>query len=121
MDGYCLIRFIGHCGFGEVWLCRSEAMGDSRQVRQDCQLTNEGSSYLEHAMEEMNFSARSHDRILKVARTLADLSGPERNYPNEILEAIQFQSLDRKFFRDCEGRIENHGSREHGESSGQER
>ena len=52
----------------------NSAMG-SRQVRQHCQLTAEGTGYLEHAMEEMNFSARAHDRILKVARTLADLSG----------------------------------------------
>ena len=47
----------------------------SRQVRQHCQLNAESTGYLEHAMEEMNFSARAHDRILKVARTLADLAG----------------------------------------------
>lgn len=49
----------------------------SRQARQHCQLTAEGACYLEHAMEEMNFSARAHDRILKVASTLADLAGAE--------------------------------------------
>ena len=48
----------------------NSSMG-SRQVRQHCQLNAESSGYLEHAMEEMNFSARAHDRILKVARTLA--------------------------------------------------
>lgn len=46
----------------------------------------------------MNFSARAHDRILKVARTLADLAGKENITGNEVLEAIQFRSLDRQLF-----------------------
>jgi magnesium chelatase family protein len=75
----------------------NSAMG-SRQVRQHCQLDAEGNRYLEHAMEEMNFSARAHDRILKVARTLADLAGSPDVRPNDVLEAIQFRALDRKLF-----------------------
>jgi magnesium chelatase family protein len=75
----------------------NSSMG-SRQVRQHCQLNAESTGYLEHAMEEMNFSARAHDRILKVARTLADLSGAMEIRSNDILEAIQFRSLDRKLF-----------------------
>ena len=75
----------------------NSAMG-SRQVRQHCKLTPEANGYLEHAMEEMNFSARAHDRILKVARTLADLAGATDIRPNDILEAIQYRSLDRKLF-----------------------
>ena len=67
----------------------------SRQVRQHCQLTSESTGYQEHAMEEMNFSARVHDRILKVARTLADLAGATAIRPNDILEAIQCRSLGR--------------------------
>jgi len=55
-------------------------------------------AYLEHAMEEMNFSARAHDRILKVARTLADLTGALNIRATDILEAIQYRSLDRKLF-----------------------
>jgi magnesium chelatase family protein len=69
-----------------------------RQVRQHCQLNPEATSYLKHAMEEMNFSARAHDRILKVARTLADLSASESIRPTDILEAIQYRTLDRKLF-----------------------
>ncbi len=81
--------------FGKTRVRTNSTMG-SRQVRQHCQLDAEGSAYLEHAMEEMNFSARAHDRILKVARTLADLAGSSPIRGNDILEAIQFRSLDRK-------------------------
>lgn len=73
------------------------AMG-SRQVRQYCRLDSEGRGYLEHAMEQMCFSARAHDRILKVARTLADLGGSPDIRSNDILEAIQYRALDRKLF-----------------------
>jgi len=70
----------------------------SRQDRPHCQLSAEGTGYLEHAMEEMNFSARAHDCILKVARTLVDLAGSPNIRPNDILEAIQYRWLDRKLF-----------------------
>jgi magnesium chelatase family protein len=73
----------------------------SRQVRQHCQhcqLNAEVTGYLEQAMEEMSFSARTLDRILKVARTLADLAGAPDIRPTDILEAIQYRSLDRKLF-----------------------
>ena len=69
-----------------------------RQMKAHCQIDDEATGYLEHAMEEMNFSARAHDRILKVARTLADLAGAETIRPSDILEAIQYRSLDRKLF-----------------------
>ncbi len=49
-------------------------------------------------MEEIHFSARAHDRILKLARTLSDLAGAGEIRPNHILEAIQYLSLDRKLF-----------------------
>ncbi len=75
----------------------NSAMG-SRQVRLHCKLDAESNGYLEHAMEQMNFSARAHDRILKVARTLADLAGSPEIRANDILEAIQYRSLDRKLF-----------------------
>ena len=69
-----------------------------RQMRQHCHIDAEATGYLEHAMEEMNFSARAHDRILKVARTLADLSASPEIRATDILEAIQYRSLDRKLF-----------------------
>ncbi len=69
-----------------------------RQVREHCKLDSTGAGYMEHAMEQMNFSARAHDRILKVARTISDLAGSETIRPDDVLEAIQFRSLDRKLF-----------------------
>ncbi len=69
-----------------------------RQVRQHCTLDPEASRYLERAMEEMNFSARAHDRILKVARSLADLGQSPDIRTNDVLEAIQYRSLDRRLF-----------------------
>jgi magnesium chelatase family protein len=69
-----------------------------RLLKTHCQLDSEGAAYLEHAMGDMHFSARAHDRILKVARTLADLAGSDRIRPNDILEAIGYRSLDRNLW-----------------------
>ena len=64
-------------------------------VRKHCVLDSESSGLLEQAMNELNFSARAHDRILKVSRTLADLDGRRGLEPNHVLEAIQYRTLDR--------------------------
>ena len=71
---------------------------NARHLRQHCHFNAEASGYLEQAMADMNFSTRAHDRILKVARTLADLAGAPHIRPTDILEAIQYRSLDRKLF-----------------------
>ena len=86
---------------GERFCKASNATNSSmspRQMKAHCQIDREGNGYLEHAMEEMNFSARAHDRILKVARPLADLSGAMDIRSADVLEAIQYRSLDRKLF-----------------------
>jgi magnesium chelatase family protein len=67
----------------------------AREVRLHCELDRESSSFLEQAMAQLNFSARAHDRILKVARTLADLDDSENIGATQVLEAIQYRSLDR--------------------------
>ena len=67
-----------------------------RQVRQYCELDRESSNLMEQAMEQLNFSARAYDRILKVARTVADLDDSEVLRTTHLLEAIQYRSLDRK-------------------------
>ena len=68
----------------------------SRLMRSYCSLDNETSSYFEQVMDELNFSARAHDRILKVARTLADLENQENIEMQHLLEAVQYRTLDRK-------------------------
>jgi len=77
---------------------RTNSAMTPRQVRSHCHLDSECEAYLEQAMVTLNFSARAHDRILKVARTLADLEGSESLTPNHVLEAIQYRSLDRNLF-----------------------
>jgi len=69
-----------------------------RLIKKHCELDAEGGHFLEHSMGEMNFSARAHDRILKVARTLADLGGLDKISADNVLEAVQYRTLDRKLW-----------------------
>lgn len=71
------------------------AMMGSRQLREVCVLDSAGSGLLRAAMERLNLSARAYDRILKVARTIADLAACSFIRPEHVAEAIQYRSLDR--------------------------
>jgi len=68
----------------------------SRMVREVCQLDKTGITLLKTAMEKLQLSARAYDRILKVARTGADLGGSENIEIEHLAEAIQYRSLDRE-------------------------
>ncbi|WP_431121371.1 YifB family Mg chelatase-like AAA ATPase [Flagellimonas flava] len=72
------------------------AQMNTKQIRQYCMLTQETKELLQSAMERLNLSARAYDRILKVARTIADLEGNTELASNHISEAIQYRSLDRE-------------------------
>jgi len=67
-----------------------------RQIRAYCDISKESKSLLKTAMEKLNLSARAYDRILKVARTIADLEASEHIESHHISEAIQYRSLDRE-------------------------
>ena len=67
----------------------------SRYIRRHCEIHGEAAELLETAMERLSLSARAYDRILKVARTIADLGGQEAIAPEHVAEAIQYRSLDR--------------------------
>ncbi len=73
----------------------SNAQMSSRMVRQFCAIDEEGQQILKNAMDRLGLSARAYDRILKVARTIADLDGSPEIEIGHLSEAINFRSLDR--------------------------
>ena len=82
-------RFAGSDGF-------TNAIMTHKQVEKFCPLDSASELMLKQAMTEFGLSARAHDKICKVARTIADLSGVEAIAPEHIAEAISYRKLDRK-------------------------
>jgi magnesium chelatase family protein len=70
----------------------------TRQVQACCEVSSETAAILEQVMQREGFSARAHDRILKVARTIADLEGTSAIGTSHIAEAVQYRTLDRSYW-----------------------
>ena len=71
---------------------------DPRLLKTYCKLDADSRELLHRAMEELHLSARAYDRILKVARTIADLAASPAIFPAHLLEAIQYRTLDRSLW-----------------------
>ena len=69
----------------------------AKQLRKHCPLGGATETLLEQAMRELALSARAHDRILKLARTIADLEGVPDIQPEHVSEAVQYRTLDRSY------------------------
>jgi magnesium chelatase family protein len=67
-------------------------------VRKFCSLDNASQDLLKSVFDRLHLSARAYDRVLKIARTIADLDGVERIKTVHLAEALQYRSLDRKYW-----------------------
>jgi magnesium chelatase family protein len=76
----------------------SNADMEAKEIKEYCGIDSTGSELLKTAMNKLGLSARAYDRILKVARTIADLAGSERIGVDHLGEAIQYRSLDRSYY-----------------------
>lgn len=76
----------------------ANAQMSERHVERDCPLAPEAEAFLMNAMRTLGITARGHHRILKVARTIADLAGEDAIAAPHIAEAVQYRTLDRKLF-----------------------
>lgn len=74
----------------------ANAQMTTKLMQEYCTISNAGAALLKRAIERLSLSARAYDRILKVSRTIADLSGSEEIKPEFLAEAIQYRSLDRE-------------------------
>ena len=92
-------RAIQQDRFGAGSGITSNSAMTSRLLKQHCPIDSSSRDLLEEVMTAQNFSARAHDRILKVARTIADLAGSERVESAHVAEAVQYRALDRAYFK----------------------
>ena len=76
----------------------ANAQMSTQQIRVFCELSSDAERLLERAMQQQGLSARAHDRILKVARTIADLAAERDIAVSHIAEAIQYRTLDRSYW-----------------------
>jgi magnesium chelatase family protein len=69
-----------------------------REIKKFCRLSADGQNLLKSAVDELGLSARAHDKILKVSRTIADMDEKENIQASHVAEAIQYRSLDRNWW-----------------------
>jgi magnesium chelatase family protein len=91
-------RGLQHKRFSSKPSITCNARMGTREIKQYCALDSAILELLKHAMTDMGLSARAYDRILKVARTIADLAGSDPIKADHVSEAIQFRSLDRQLW-----------------------
>ena len=72
---------------------------DPGHLREFCRLDDGAQALLQAAYDKMGLSGRSYDRLLRVARTIADLAGEDTIGPDAVAEAIQYRNLDRKYWQ----------------------
>jgi magnesium chelatase family protein len=77
---------------------RQNAQMTTREIRQHCGLSDAGMNLLRTSIQEMGLSARAHDKVLRVARTIADLDGRGEILPEHVNEAVNYRMLDRQFW-----------------------
>jgi magnesium chelatase family protein len=77
---------------------RQNAQMTTREIRASCRLSDAGTNHLRAGIQELGLSARAHDKILRVARTIADLDGRSDILPEHVSEAINYRVLDRQFW-----------------------
>jgi magnesium chelatase family protein len=87
-----LARYVGE----KKTFCNAQML--PKMVRKHCAISPDGEKLLENAITRLGLSARAHDRILKVARTIADLEGSPGIEPKHVSEAIQYRTLDRSYW-----------------------
>ncbi|WP_295936225.1 YifB family Mg chelatase-like AAA ATPase [uncultured Alistipes sp.] len=88
-------RMVQAARFADLEGVHTNAMMNTAMLREYCRLDAASATLLERAMERLNLSARAYDRILKVARTIADLAGRDDIVAADVAEAINYRSLDR--------------------------
>ena len=90
-------RACQHQRFSQTEIVANSHM-NHRQIKEFCALDDDGKKLLKMAIDELGFSARAYDKVLKVARTIADLAGEDNILSSHIAEAIQYRSLDRSWW-----------------------
>ena len=77
---------------------RTNAQMSTRELREHCHLDDTCHKLLEQSVDRMGLSARAHDKVLRVARTIADVDGADAINADHISEAINYRMLDRQFW-----------------------